>query len=77
MAWIITPTGNANSDMVRELLHEHGLEPWVVAEANNDLLIRSIVCQGIGLSLVRNDYATQADAEGTMSISRAFSARTA
>jgi DNA-binding transcriptional LysR family regulator len=77
MPWIITPPGNANSDMMRELFQEHGLEPRVVAEANNDLLIRSLICQGIGLSLVRNDYATQAEAEGTMSISPAFSVKTA
>jgi DNA-binding transcriptional LysR family regulator len=69
MPWIVTPPGNAHSDMMRDLFVAHGFEPRVVAEANNDLLIRSMVSEEIGLSLIREDYALQADANGSMSLS--------
>jgi DNA-binding transcriptional LysR family regulator len=76
MPWIITPPGNAHTDMMRELFLDYGLQPKVVAEANNDLLIRSLINEGIGLSLIREDYAIKADSERTMSLAPSIAAET-
>ena len=76
MPWIITPPGNAHTDMMRTLFLDYGLEPRMVAEANNDLLIRSLIEQGLGLSLIREDYAVKADSEARMSLAPAISAET-
>jgi len=69
MPWILAPEGNAQADMLAALFHGSGLMPIRAAQANNDLVIRSMIAEGVGLSLVRADHADEGERAGTMSIS--------
>ena len=69
MPWILTPAGNSHADMLLTLFHGCGLTPRRAVEANNDLVIRTMVASGVGLSLVRSDHAEKGARAGTMSLS--------
>ncbi len=70
MPWI-TPIGNslAYARMIQELFADRGLQRNTVVETDNDVLIRSMVVAGVGLSLVREDHAQEAQKLGQMAVS--------
>jgi DNA-binding transcriptional LysR family regulator len=68
LPWIVTPPGTSNNDMLMEFFGTRGLEPEKIVEANNDLLIRSLVAEGVGMALVREDHARRAQRRGSMAI---------
>ncbi len=69
MPWILTPPGNSHADMLLSLFHGCGLAPRRAVEASNDLVIRTLVADGVGLALVRSDHADRGELDGTMSLS--------
>lgn len=69
MPWILAPAGNAHRDMLDSLFQGIGLAPTRAVEANNDLLIRTMITDGVGLALVRADHAETGERDGTMAIS--------
>ncbi len=69
MPWILTPAGNSHADMLQAMFHGCGLAPRRAVEANNDLVIRTMVVEGVGLALVRSDHAERGERDGTMSLS--------
>jgi len=69
MPWILAPAGNAQADMLATLFQGSGLKPSRALEANNDLVIRSLIAEGVGVSLVRSDHAAEGERAGIMSIS--------
>lgn len=76
MPWILAPEGNAHSDMMLTLFHGCGLAPSRAVEANNDLVIRTMVADGVGLSLVRSDHAEQGVRDGRFALSPRAAAET-
>lgn len=68
MPWILAPAGNAHMDMLDSLFQGIGLAYTRAVEANNDLLIRTMIADGVGLALVRADHAEKGERDGTMAI---------
>ncbi|MGE0803532.1 MAG: LysR family transcriptional regulator [Lautropia sp.] len=70
LPWI-TPIGNAlaYARMLDALFTERGLQRNTVVETDNDLLQRTLVAGGAGLSLMREDHALAGVAAGTMALS--------
>lgn len=66
--WILTRGGNTHADMLSSLFHPLGLQPSAVVQADNESVLRLMVGEGVGLSLVRDDYAQQADRDGLMCV---------
>jgi DNA-binding transcriptional LysR family regulator len=69
MPWITSSRGNAYSRMMRRLFDDKALTLNGVAEADNDRIIRSMIKAGVGISLVREDEALEAERRGEMSLS--------
>ena len=47
----------SNHEMREVLFHVHGIEVNAVVETNNDLLLRSLIADGVGMGMVREDFA--------------------
>jgi DNA-binding transcriptional LysR family regulator len=75
MPWIVTAPGNAHTDMMRELFLDYGHQPQVAAEANNDLLIRSLIGVGMGLSLIRERHRRCISSNGNKNTAKQYEAR--
>jgi DNA-binding transcriptional LysR family regulator len=75
LEWI-TPLGSglAYARMLNQLFLEHGVQPNTVVETDNDVLVRALIIEGVGLSLVREDHAMKAEREGKMAVARVASA---
>lgn len=69
LPWIVTPPGSSHHDMMCALFQGSGLAPRSVAEVNNYLLVRSLVSNGVGISLMREDHALAAQREGEVCVS--------
>ncbi len=74
MPWILTRGGNSHHEMLASLFHKRGLQLNGVVETDNELVIRTMVVEGVGLSLIRSDHAAQGEKDGIMCISPAGSA---
>jgi len=57
MPWVVTPKGTATAELVDLLLRPRGLEPRVALAVNNDILLRTMICGGVGVGLVRMETA--------------------
>jgi DNA-binding transcriptional LysR family regulator len=64
LPWVVTAAGTSNQEMREALFRPHGVEPAATVEANNDLLLRTLIAEGIGLGLVREDHALQGERDG-------------
>lgn len=71
LPWILTRGGNSHHEMLASLFHKRGLQPNGVVETDNELVIRTMVAEGVGLSLIRSDHAAQGEEDGTMCVSPA------
>jgi DNA-binding transcriptional LysR family regulator len=69
LPWIGVPKGNSHHSMLGRLFSDKGIDVNKVAEVDNDVLIRSLIAEGIGLGLVRDDHAEAAEREGRVTIS--------
>lgn len=64
LPWIMTPPISTHHALATHFFAARGLSPAVVLEADNELVIRSLVVAGVGVALMREDLALEAEAEG-------------
>jgi DNA-binding transcriptional LysR family regulator len=77
LPWITTDPGNSYTRMMDQLFGAKGLQVNSAVQANNDVVIRSLIADGVGLCLVREDQAIEARDLGKMSLSDIAVAQTA
>ena len=68
MPWVLTPPEGRINQMAHELLRAHKLAPSSVIEADQESIILSLVAAGVGVSMLREDLAREAVANGDISI---------
>ena len=64
LPWIMTPSISTHHALATEFFAARGLAPASVVEADNELVIRSLVVSGVGVALVREDLAVAAQEAG-------------
>lgn len=64
LPWVTTAAGTSNQEMREALFRAHGLEVNPAIETNNDVLIRQLVKDGVGVGLIRDDHALQGERDG-------------
>ena len=64
MPWVMTPPISTHHALANHFFAQRGLSPTTVVEADNEAVIRSLVVAGVGLSLIREDAALEAEAAG-------------
>jgi len=64
LPWILTPPISTHSRLVKALFAEHGVAPIKVVEADNESVIANLVESGLGVSLLREAPALEAQAAG-------------
>jgi DNA-binding transcriptional LysR family regulator len=62
--WVMTPPISTHYALAAHFFAQRGISPTTVVEADNEAVIRSLVVAGVGLSLIREDAALEAEAEG-------------
>ncbi|HVF65515.1 MAG TPA: LysR family transcriptional regulator [Casimicrobiaceae bacterium] len=68
LPWIVTPPVSTHHALVSHFFEARGLAPATVVEADNELVIRSLVVSGVGVALLREDLALAAEARGEVVI---------
>ena len=63
--WIRAPAVSTHNQLLGELFRHQGLEPTKVVEADHESVINSLIVSGVGVSLMREDQASAAEAAGT------------
>jgi len=63
-AWIIPPPISTHHGLAHQLLHEHGVEPLRIIEADQETVVDSLVVSGVGMALMREDVALAREAAG-------------
>lgn len=69
MPWVVTAPGTSNHEMREALFRSHGLDVNATIEANNDLLLRSLIADAVGIGLVRQDVAEEGARNGVYALS--------
>ncbi len=69
LPWVVTAPGTSNHEMREKLFRSLGLDVNATIEANNDLLLRSLIADGVGIGLVREDLATEGARTGVFTLS--------
>jgi DNA-binding transcriptional LysR family regulator len=64
MPWITTPAVSTHHALATHFFNARGLAPATAMEADNELVIRSLVVAGVGVALMREDVALEAEAAG-------------
>jgi DNA-binding transcriptional LysR family regulator len=57
--WIVAPEPSSHRRLVMELFRDRDPEPERIIEADNESLINNLVESGVGISLLRDEIATQ------------------
>jgi DNA-binding transcriptional LysR family regulator len=70
LPWIVTPPISSISAMAEEVFAAHGVAPAKRIEADNEAVIRSLVVSGLGVALMREDLALEAEAAGEVCLWR-------
>ncbi len=68
LPWIMAPPISTHHVLATRLFHERGSAPATLIEADNEMVIRSLVASGLGIALVREDLTAGADAERELCI---------
>jgi DNA-binding transcriptional LysR family regulator len=69
MPWIVTPQVSTHTRLIASLFADHGVEPpQRHIEADDEHVIADLVKAGVGISLIREDIALEAEAAGTVSL---------
>jgi DNA-binding transcriptional LysR family regulator len=66
LPWIFAPAVSTHNQLLHELFRNHGAEPTKVVEADQELVMNSLIASGVGISLMREDYALAGIADGTI-----------
>jgi DNA-binding transcriptional LysR family regulator len=64
LPWILTPSISSHHGLVNELFEEHGVEPTSVVQADHESVIENLIVSGLGLSLLREDFARAREQAG-------------
>lgn len=62
--WIMTPPISTHCQLASALFREHGIAPTKVMEADDEVVVSSLVVSGLGLGLMREDLALEKAAAG-------------
>jgi DNA-binding transcriptional LysR family regulator len=68
MPWVGTPAQSSQHRLVREMLRRQGFEPRFVVEADQEASMISLVKNGVGLCLMRDELAQAAEQRGELVI---------
>lgn len=66
--WISAPRNGSHFQMAEDLFRRYRFEPSKVIEADSDAVIVSLIIAGVGLGLMREDLAMQAEATGAIHV---------
>ncbi|MFC7518980.1 LysR family transcriptional regulator [Herbaspirillum sp. GCM10030257] len=66
MPWVGTPVHSSQHRLVKEMFMEHGYDLTTVVEADQESSMRSLVTMGVGLCLLRDDIAYEAQTKGQL-----------
>jgi DNA-binding transcriptional LysR family regulator len=64
LPWILTPAISTHHRLLKALFAEHGVSPAKFVEADNESVIANLVESGLGISLLREAPALDAQANG-------------
>jgi len=64
LPWVMTPPISTHHALATHFFAQRGLSPTTVVEADHEAVIRSLVVAGVGVSLIREDVALEAEATG-------------
>ena len=64
LPWVMTPPISTHHALAAQFFAQRGLSPTTVVEADHEAVIRSLVVAGVGMSLIREDLALEAEAAG-------------
>ena len=62
--WVLTPSISTHHELATALFHEHDIAPTKVLEADDELVVGSLVVSGLGMALMREDLALDRAAAG-------------
>jgi DNA-binding transcriptional LysR family regulator len=68
MPWILPPPISTLRSLLEGLFAQRGSSPLIRVEADNEAVIRSLVIAGGGVSLMREDIALEAAADGEVAL---------
>ena len=66
--WIVAPEPSTHRQLVLELFRDRAPGPEQIVEADNESVINNLVESGVGVSLIRDEIATQSAEEGRSAI---------
>ena len=62
--WIMTPPISTHHQLASALFREHRIAPTKVVEADQEILVSSLVVSGLGMALMREDRAVEQASAG-------------
>ena len=68
LPWLMAPPISTHHVLATRLFAERGSAPATLIEADNEMVIRSLVASGLGVALVREDLARESEAAGELVI---------
>ena len=66
LPWLMAPAISTHHVLATRLFAERGSAPATLIEADNEMVIRSLVASGLGVALVREDLAQESAAAGEL-----------
>jgi len=68
LPWVMTPPISSHHALASRFFDASGRAPATTIEADNELVVRSLVTAGVGVGLMREDLAQQAERAGEVAI---------
>jgi DNA-binding transcriptional LysR family regulator len=68
LPWILAPAISTHRVLATALFAQRGRAPETLIEADNEMVIRSLVASGLGVALVRDDLAREGEAAGALAV---------
>lgn len=68
MPWIRTTKPSAHHEMVTSILEQLSIKPVEIVEADHELIVRALIVAGLGIGLLREDIALEAQETGEVII---------
>ena len=68
LPWVMTPPISSHHALASRFFDASGQAPATTIEADNELVVRSLVTAGVGVGLMREDLAQQAERAGEVAI---------
>jgi DNA-binding transcriptional LysR family regulator len=68
--WVMTPHISTHHQLASALFREHGIAPTKVVEADDEVVVGSLVVSGLGMGLMREDLAVEKAHDGEVCLWR-------